>query len=413
MLNCVLFLLHFVIFHKYDSSNKQIILIMSKKLKQDDPIVVYDFFSGCGGTSSGLRNAGMEIALGLDFDKYSYKTFKKNFPEAEFICEDINNIKTTDLEDYVGKPGSRTRKILFTGCAPCQPFSVLNRWKKSDLPTDDKQELERREKRDKEKIKKERLLLEFIRFIRYYLPDFIFVENVPGFQKISNEHAPFAELLKVLDELGYKYPKPKIIEMHKYGVPQRRRRIILIASLLGEIDYPEETNDGKDVRFATVFDKIGGINALPKIEQGETHPLIPNHQSAGLSSLNLQRIKAIPIGGNRLSLPENLQLECHKGKDATHTDVYSRLFWHEPATGLTTRCTSLSNGRFGHPEEDRAISAREAARLQTFSDKFIFEGGLNAVARQIGNAVPVLLAERFGENFISHFRNIELENIDG
>jgi DNA (cytosine-5)-methyltransferase 1 len=216
--------------------------------------------------------------------------------------------------------------------------------------------------------------------------------------------------------LGYKYPKPKIIEMHRYGIPQRRRRIVLIASRLDEIDYPEETHDGKKVRFTTVFDKIGGINALPKIEAGEMHSKIPNHQSAGLSPLNLERIKAIPVGKNRLVLPDNLRLACHKDKDSTHTDVYGRLFWHEPATGLTTRCTSLSNGRFGHPDQHRAISAREAARLQTFSDTFVFEGGINAVARQIGNAVPVELAQKFGEKFVRHLEEYILKllsNSDG
>lgn len=375
-------------------------------------IKVYDFFSGCGGTSAGLRDAGMEIKLGIDFDGYAQKTFRRNFPEADFICKDINDIKPEDLEPYIEKNPERKHKILFTGCAPCQPFSVLNRWRKVEESTDNEIELERRAERDAKQKKKEGLLLEFIRFIRYYLPDFIFVENVPGFQKISDKYGPFAELLKVLDELGYKYPKPKIVEMHKYGVPQRRRRIILIASRLDEIQYPKETNDGKVVPYTTVFDTIGGENALPEIAAGERHPEIANHQSAGLSELNLKRIKALSQGDNRLDLPDKLKLNCHKGRDGFHTDVYGRLFWHEPATGLTTRCTSLSNGRFGHPEQNRAISAREAARLQTFSDNFVFEGGINAASRQIGNAVPVLLAHKFGDKFVEHLRQYILKVID-
>ena len=379
-------------------------------------IKVYDFFSGCGGTSAGLRDAGMQIKLGIDFDEHAEKTFRKNFSETEFVRDDITDITPEDLEQYIDKSPDRKHRILFTCCAPCQPFSVLNRWKKNEEPTTEETELKRREERDAKQQKKESLLLEFIRFVEYYLPDFIFVENVPGFQKISDEYGPFSEFLKVLDRLGYKYPEPKIVEMHKYGVPQRRRRIILIASRLDEIAYPEETHDGKIVPYVTVFDKIGGSNALPEIKAGERHEEIPNHQSAGLSPTNLERIQSLSQGQNRLCLPERLKLKCHEKRDGTHTDVYTRLFWHAPATGLTTRCTSLSNGRFGHPEQDRAISAREAARLQTFADDFVFEGGINAAARQIGNAVPVLLAYRFGNKFVEHLRQYILKftnNING
>ena len=383
---------------------------MEELITCDNSIDVYDFFSGCGGTSAGLRAAGMNIKLGLDFDKHAARTFRRNFPEAAFICQDIKSLEVDELEEYIDKSPNRKRRILFTGCAPCQPFSVLNRWnKRVEDPTTDEKELRRREKRDKEHKEKESLLLEFIKFIEHFLPDFVFVENVPGFQKISDDYAPFSELLSVLNRLGYHYPDPKIIEMHKYGVPQRRRRIVLIASRLGPIDYPKETHDGKDVPFVTVYNKIGGDNELPEIKAGECHPDIPNHQSAGLSPINLERIKEIPVGKNRLVLPEHLKLACHKNRDAVHTDVYGRLFWNEPATGLTTRCTSLSNGRFGHPDQNRAISAREAARLQTFADTFIFEGGINAISRQIGNAVPVELALRFGDKFTEHLRQYILK----
>jgi len=386
------------------------------KPPKDEKVEVYDFFSGCGGTSAGLRAAGMEIVLGIDWDQDAAKTFRRNFPEAEFICNDIKNVQPTDLDDHISRARNRNHKILFTCCAPCQPFSVLNRWKKTEKPTTDEKELKRRAEKRRIQEQKEKLLLEFIRFVRHFRPDFIFIENVPGFQKLSNEHKPLTELCKVLDELGYKYPEPRIVEMQKYGVPQRRKRLILIASNLGEIEFPEETHDGKSVPYVTVFDKIGGENALPEIKAGEKHEKIPNHQSAGLSPLNLERIRALSQGKNRLSLPKGLRLKCHEKRDGTHTDVYGRLFWNAPATGLTTRCTSLSNGRFGHPEQDRAISAREAARLQTFGDDFVFEGGVNAAARQIGNAVPVLLAHRFGNKFVEHLRQYTLKftnNING
>jgi DNA (cytosine-5)-methyltransferase 1 len=344
----------------------------------------------------------MEIKLGIDFDKDAEKTFRRNFSAAEFICRDIKDVTPQELENYIPLPVKRNRKILFTCCAPCQPFSILNRWQKAEEPTEDEKELKRRAEKKKAQENKERLLLEFIRFVRHFKPDFIFIENVPGFQKISSEYKPLSELCKVLDELGYSYPQPKIVEMQRYGVPQRRKRLILIASLLGTIEFPPETHDGKNVPYVTVYDTIGGKNALPEIKAGEKHQEVPNHQSARLSSVNLERIMSLSQGQNRLHLPERLRLRCHDERDGVHTDVYTRLFWDSPATGLTTRCTSLSNGRFGHPEQHRAISAREAARLQTFLDGFVFEGALTSTTRQIGNAVPVLLAQRFGEKFVGH-----------
>ncbi len=175
-----------------------------------------------------------------------------------------------------------------------------------------------------------------------------------------------------------------------------------MASRLGEITLPQPTHGpGTDnAAYPTVWQWIGH---LPPIGAGERHPNIPNHQSAGLSEINLRRIMATPAGGGRLTWPENLRLPCHQDYDG-HTDVYGRMRPNEPSTGLTTRCISISNGRFGHPYQHRAISAREGACLQTFPMDFIFEGSLTAVARQVGNAVPVLLAQNVGERFVQHAR---------
>jgi DNA (cytosine-5)-methyltransferase 1 len=172
---------------------------------------------------------------------------------------------------------------------------------------------------------------------------------------------------------------------------------------LKKIELPSETHgpNTKNIKYSSVRDWISN---LPPIDAGKTHSTIPNHQAARLSSINLKRIKLTPEGGNRLSWPKYLWLNCHKNGYKGHTDVYGRMKWDAPATGLTTRCISYSNGKFGHPDQNRAISVREAACLQTFPMDFIFEGNMNSKARQIGNAVPVLLAKVFGKHINKHYK---------
>jgi DNA (cytosine-5)-methyltransferase 1 len=241
----------------------------------------------------------------------------------------------------------------------------------------------------------------FQKFVEYYLPEYVFFENVPGLQRVKSKKGPFAEFLATLARLKYN-KAVGIVKALDYGVPQRRRRLVVVASRLGSICIPKPTHgDGRpNPKYSTVEDWIGD---LPAIAAGQTHKTDPNHRAASLSRLNLTRIKAISPGEDRRQWPEELKLDCHSNGYKGHTDVYGRMRWDHPASGLTTRCISLSNGRFGHPDQDRAISVREAACLQTFPRDFIFKGSLNSMARQIGNAVPVILAEHFGRHFIEHF----------
>ncbi len=351
--------------------------------KYNLPIKVFDFFSGCGGSSRGFQKAGMDIVFALDNDPDSGKTFKANFPNAHFELIDIEKYLTKKLKPIV--ESCSNHPILFSGCAPCQPFTRQNTKHRED---------------DKRVV----LLNEFGRFVENYLPEFVFIENVPGLQKIQADEGPFGKFLEMLKNRKY-YFRYDIVAAKKFGVPQKRRRLVLIASRLGSIDfYPRANglNSSNSNNRATVKKFIGD---LPPIKAGESHPDIPNHVAANLSPINLERIKATPEGGGRKAWPERLWLDCHSGKYNGHTDVYGRMRWNEPATGLTTRCISLSNGRFGHPEQDRAISVREAACLQTFPRDFIFYGSLNSMARQIGNAVPVLLAEYFGKGFVKHLKS--------
>jgi DNA (cytosine-5)-methyltransferase 1 len=196
---------------------------------------------------------------------------------------------------------------------------------------------------------------------------------------------------------------------YHYGVPQRRRRLILIASHLGPIEFPSSTYgpNTKHPRLPTVWERIGG---LPSIKAGEIHPSVPNHRAANLSKLNLMRIAATPREGGRKNWPRKLRLQCHEDHSG-HSDVYGRMAKHRPSTALTTRCISLSNGRFGHPTQNRAISLREAACIQTFPMSFEFHGTLNSVARQIGNAVPVELAHVFGAAITRHYRAIRKKKV--
>ena len=348
-------------------------------------VKVFDFFCGCGGASLGFRQAGMEVVFALDSDIDAARTFKRNFPSTTFESRDIRLVEEDSVHKLVVE--QRPHPILFCGCAPCQPFT--------------RQNTTRPDPHEDERVP---LLLEFLRFIRRCEPDIAFVENVPGIQNVCPDSGPLSEFLRGLEEAAYYYSKPTraSVPLKRYGVPQGRRRFLLLASRHGPVELPPETHGpGTDTpEFATVRDWIGD---LPAIRAGETHPEIPNHRAARLSPLNLERIRATPEGGGHRDWPEHLQLKCHKTTPG-YSDVYGRMSWDRPASGLTTRCISYSNGRFGHPdsEQQRAISVREAACLQTFPRDFAFAGGLNSMARQIGNSVPVRLATLVGRHVKGH-----------
>lgn len=341
----------------------------------------YDFYSGAGGTSRGMQDAGMTVRFGLDIDPDAKTTYQANYKNAAFICRDIRSVSADEIAPYVNRQNGCP--IVFAACAPCQPFSKQNRTKNS-------------------KDGSRNLLGEFHRFVEAYMPEYIFVENVPGLQTVGNRHGPFAEFIRLLETLNY-YFDPKIVTASHYGVPQSRRRLVLLASILAPIKIPPPTHGpgtGKP-DLPTVWESI---SHLPPIEAGETHAEIPNHQAAQLSPRNLRRIALTPVGGDRRDWPPELELQCHR-KHSGHTDVYGRMIKDRPSAALTTRCISLSNGRYGHPTQNRAISVREAACIQTFPMDFIFRGALTSTARQVGNAVPVAMAKVFGEAIICHYQS--------
>lgn len=355
-------------------------------------IAVFDFFCGCGGTSWGLQNAGLDIAFSLDIDPDAKNTFVRNFPETIFCDKSITKLTASDLQPTIDKHKNSYK--LFCGCAPCQPFTKQN----TESPKHDT---------------RKNLLSEFGIIIEKFKPDFVFVENVPGLQKVpKHKSGPFPAFKNLLEQMNY-HITYGVVAAQDYGAPQLRRRFVLLASKHGEINIPVPTHGKyRNNPYKTVRDAIQG---LPTIAAGETYknPIVLNHRAAKLSELNMTRIKASDLdGGGRNNWPKDLWPECYtrtneNGKTYSgHTDCYGRLWWDKPATGLTTRCISYSNGRFGHPEQDRAISVREAARLQGFDDDFEFTGNLASMARQIGNAVPVDLSFAMGIQFLKHIKAI-------
>lgn len=346
-----------------------------------EPTVI-DFFSGCGGTSAGLRDAGMRIAAAVDFDPAAAATYRANFPDAEFHETDIRKLDHAVFDHLVqgGAP------LVFSACAPCQPYSSMR-------PTSS-------QARPKERS----LLLTLIPFLDRLRPDVVIVENVPGLHKIPGG-STWNRFLRHLDRNGYS-TRWNIIDCRDFGVPQRRKRLVLLASRHGDIDLPEATHGHGLRSYSTVRDWIG---ELPAIRAGEAHPEDPIHRSGALGDLNLRRIRQLPEGGSRSEWPPELWLNCHR-RSKGHQDTYGRMRYDDTAPVLTTKCTDITNGRYGHPTQDRAISAREAALLQTFPREFVFIGSLKSVTRQIGNAVPVLVSKAMGEHIVTHLNTIQADH---
>jgi len=370
---------------------------MKKLQKSTLPFIrVYDFFSGCGGTSVGFRQSGIRHALAVDSCPDAIRTFQKNFPEVPVINEPIEAVDVKSIEAHYSK---EAEVKLFCGCAPCQPFTKQKTNAKTEAATDERRGL----------------LTYFAGIVHACLPELVFVENVPGLQNVSlADGGPFSAFVDQLKEDDYSLAFG-VIAAQDYGAAQVRRRLVLVASKLGDITLPEPTHGPKRSKaYMTVRDAIGD---LPPVEQGTEHAdkrKYPNHRAAGLSALNLERIRQTGAKGRR-SWPDGILPNCYAKEENGerydgHSDCYTRLAWDEPAPGLTTRCISYSNGRFGHPEQDRAITIREAARLQGFPNRFVFTGSLSSMARQIGNAVPVPVARAFGRHFVKHVKTLERKN---
>lgn len=329
------------------------------------PIAI-DLFCGCGAMTEGFKRAGFKIIAAVDNDIGACATYQKNHPEVFLKQEDIR------LVDPASLLNSNIKTIdAIIVCAPCQPFSPQNKNKKDDKRAD--------------------LVLEVIRFAEKLNPALIIFENVFGL--VTGPGQTIIDKLKSdLSRLGYKLGDPHAVDAADFSVPQRRRRCIMFASKTGKIPELSQPMTPKSNR-KTVKE---AINDLQSLASGQKSPGDRLHFARNHAELALLRMQHIPEdGGSRFSLPSELELACHKGKKA-YPDVYGRMKWDDVAPTLTTGCTDITRGRFMHPRDNRAITLREAARLQTFPDDYEFTGSPSEIATQIGNAVPVLLAETIG-----------------
>lgn len=344
-----------------------------------------DLFCGVGGLTCGVQQAGINVIAGYDIDPRSQFAYEFN-NNARFILKDIKKIDSKEITNLF--PDDTDIKVLM-GCAPCQPFSTYSHKYKNNENT----------------LQKMDLLDYFGKQIEYVQPDIVSMENVP---QMVNEKV-FDKFIQILNDNNYLIDY-KVVFAPDYGVPQKRKRLLLLASKLGEIKLiPAQFN--KD-NYPTLRDTIGN---LPKLKAGDTDLNDPLHRSRNISELNMKRIKQSKPGGTWRDWDEELLLEAYKKKSgASFGSVYGRLEWDKPANTITTQFPGIGNGRFGHPDQDRALSLREGAMLQTFPRDYLFTqpelGGnypIAQVALQIGNAVPPKLGEVIGNSILKHLEKIK------
>ena len=346
---------------------------MKKSNKRQHQITAVDIFCGVGGLTHGLVRGGIQVAAGVDVDPACRYPFEAN-NSASFLERDVETLNARELDQLYGKDGLR----LLAGCAPCQPFSTYSR-------------SGRNSRHDSEWP----LVLSFGRLIKALQPELVTMENVPQLL----DHDVFNQFLGSLR--GYK-KWWSVVECSSFGVPQTRKRLVLLASRLGDKGLALVPR-GRPI--STVRRTIGD---LPPIRAGERHFEDALHAASRLSSVNMQRIRASKPGGTWRDWAPSLQAACHRRiTGATYPSVYGRMEWDRAAPTMTTQCFGYGNGRFGHPEQDRAISLREAAMLQTFPRNYAFapHGAaikFNKMGRLIGNAVPVRLGEAIADALVAH-----------
>ena len=338
-----------------------------------------DLFSGVGGLSQGLKKAGFHTEYAIEIDELASKAYKLNHRRTKIITEDIRKI---DIDKIKEKMGDKTIHLL-AGCPPCQGFSSIRRLNKPQPVEDERNSL----------------IKEYVRFILELKPYTFMMENVPGLALDSS----FEWALKEIEKAGYFKPDWKIVNIKDYGVPQSRKRLVLVGSRLAPIFVAEPNGKTKTVRQT--------IGLLPKPEDSDDplHNMFPKH-----SKKVFELIKDIPHnGGSRKDLGEKRQLKCHTKENVGFNDVYGRLRWDDYSTTITGGCLNPSKGRFLHPDQDRCISAREASMLQSFPKnyKFPIETPVTKLALMIGNALPPEFSKIQALNIKEHLSNNLIKTI--
>lgn len=326
-----------------------------------------DLFSGAGGTTQGLRDAGYLVVSAVENDGSAAKTYAANHSATQLLERDIERVQAPALARRLSAAGHHVD--LLTACPPCQPFSTLGSGRADDP--------------------RNALVSSLNRFVANLKPRAILLENVPGLR----HEARFLKLVRWLRRAYF--VSEHMVQAADYGVPQHRRRIIIVAVQRAlEVVPPQDLVAALPESFdrgpRTAGEILASTSSLTEDED-------PVHRARTPQRKTIERIRAIPPGGGRLDLPKHLELACHSrmsGRNAT--TIYGRIDPAEPAPTITTRCTTPSCGRFVHPTEDRGLSLREAALLQTFPPDYRFHGSYGSIERQIGNAVPPKLAEALG-----------------
>lgn len=346
-------------------------------------IYAADLFSGCGGLTLGLKNAGIAVCVAVESDARVVPTYSANHPRTHVIGADI---RTVGARDLLAKT-PRDRIDVLAGCAPCQGFSSLTRKQNRDDPRND-------------------LVLEMARLVEEIEPQVVAMENVPGLAQ-QGRHL-LDEFLCRLRNLGY-YPEWRVLQMADFGVPQNRRRLVLTAGRGFVVPLPESTHsirprDGTEP-WVSLRDAIGGFKAPPKLSRAKKKggPAAVNwHVVRDLKPITKQRLRAAIPGETWQSIPEELRPACHRGTYVGFTNVYQRMTWDQLAVTMTSGCTVPAKGRFGHPDRRRTtISVREAATLQSFPQGYKFASThIDHVCDMIGNAVPPLFGERLGSRIV-------------
>lgn len=348
---------------------------------------VVDLFCGVGGLTHGFLKEDFQVSAGVDFDKSCEYAFKMN-NKAKFVHQDITKLTPNQLNKLYPK---NKRRIL-VGCAPCQPFSIYNYKNNNNA---EKQTLDN----------KWRLLYSFADLIEATQPEIVSMENVPQLRNF-NGGSVFNDFISRLEKNNYKVSYG-IFDAQDYGVPQRRKRLIVLASKHSQFELIPATHKDNHI---TVKQAIGH---LPNLNDGEHCDTDFLHYSRKLAEITKKRIQATPEGGSWLDWDESLLLECHKKVGGRmYGSVYGRMVWDDVAPTMTTYCIGLNNGRFGHPQQDRAISLREAAILQSFPEMYDFiepevQFSAQVIARQIGNAVPVGLGRAIAKSIKQHINMID------
>lgn len=347
-------------------------MINKKSNTDSNNYYAIDVYAGCGGLSEGMRRAGFRVVAAIERDEIPARCYKKNHPETTLIIDDIRKIKISNIKKLLaGRP-----LHLLAGCPPCQGFSSVRRLNRKKAVRDERNGL----------------ILEYFRLIKRLKPLTVMMENVPGLRN----YYLFKKMIIELKKMGY-FLDYDVVNVEKYGVPQRRKRLVLVGSLLSQIKVAPSPNIKKTVR-----DAIGNLKS-PDATRNPLHRIVARHTSRIQNLINM----IPPDGGSRTDLPKKYQLACHKKPNVGFKDIYGRLKWNSYSSTITGGCLNPSKGRFLHPEENRVITPREAALLQTFPKNYKFPLSFSKaeLALMIGNALPPEFSRIQTAHILDHIKS--------